>query len=115
MNFVNAVKTGFENYFNFNGRASRPEYWWWFLFYIIVYFAAITLDSVFSLGALSLVVSLALFVPSLAVGARRLHDINKSGWWQLLMIIPLIGIIIILILSAKRGDAGPNRFGNPRT
>lgn len=115
MNFQNAVTSGFENYFNFEGRATRSEYWWWFLFYIIVYFAAIAVDVVLSLGVLSLVVSLALLAPSLALGARRLHDINKSGWWQLLLLIPLIGILIIIFLAAKKGDVSENRFGVPRT
>ena len=114
MNFPDAVKSGFENYFNFEGRARRSEYWWWFLFYIIAYASAIGIDVMLSLGMLSLVVSLALMAPSLALGARRLHDINKSGWWQLLLLIPLIGMIILMVLAAKQGDASENRFGKPR-
>lgn len=114
MNFQNSVKSGFENYFNFEGRATRSEYWWWFLFYVIAYVSTIGVDMILSLGALSLVVSLALFAPSLAVGARRLHDINKSGWWQLLYIIPLIGMLVMIYFFVQKGDVSDNRFGSPR-
>jgi uncharacterized membrane protein YhaH (DUF805 family) len=54
---------------------------------------------------------LATLVPSIAVGARRLHDVNKSGWWQLLVIVPVVGWIILLIWVIKKGDEGENRFG----
>lgn len=111
MNFQDAVKSSLNKYAVFEGRASRSEYWWFFLFNITLYVAAIVLDSILSFGFLSMIVSLGLLAPSLAVGARRLHDINKSGWWQLLYLIPLIGFIIVLIFLVKQGDAGENRFG----
>jgi len=114
MKFPDAIKSCFNNFINFEGRATRSEYWWWFLFYIVTYIAAMFIDLVLSLGVLSLVVSLVLFAPSIAVGARRLHDINKSGWWQLLIIIPLIGFLILIFFYVKKSDVGTNRFGPPR-
>ncbi len=115
MNFQDAIKSGFENYFNFGGRATRSEFWWWFLFQIICYVAASVLDGVLGLGTLSLVASLALLAPSLAVGSRRLHDINKSGWLQLLYFIPLIGLLVMIYFLVQKSDASENRFGSPRT
>jgi uncharacterized membrane protein YhaH (DUF805 family) len=113
MNFPDAVKSGFENYVNFEDRASRSEFWWWTLFYIITYVAAIAIDITLSLGFLSVLISLTFLAPSLAVGARRLHDINKSGWWQLIYFIPLLGMIVMLIFLVKKGNPEENRFGKP--
>ncbi|HNQ91974.1 MAG TPA: DUF805 domain-containing protein [Alphaproteobacteria bacterium] len=113
MNFPDAVKSGFDNYINFEGRASRSEYWWWWLFYMLAYAGAIVIDIALSLGLLSVLISLALLAPSLSIGARRLHDINKSGWWQLLVLIPLIGPIILIIWYCMKGNLGENRFGPP--
>jgi len=109
MGFVDAVKLGFQRYATFSGRSSRAEYWWWVLFALIA--GAIagtiseTLGGVFALGTL---------LPGLAVAARRLHDIDKSGWWQLIWFIPLIGWIFLIVWLVRPGDAGVNRFGaNP--
>ena len=96
MNFVDSVKTCFAQYATFTGRASRPEYWWFFLFCFI----ASCVLSVFS-QALSGIFSLATFIPSIAVGARRLHETNRSGWWQLLWIVPVVGWIVIIIFLAQ--------------
>lgn len=111
MNFVDAVKSGFENYVNFEGRATRSEFWWWSLFGFLAGAAAGVLDAVLMLGFINTLVSLALLAPGLAVGARRLHDINKSGWWQLLWFIPIIGWAILIYWDVKKGDEGENRFG----
>lgn len=110
MNLPDAVKSCLNNYINFEGRATRSEYWWFFLFYLIVNILTMVLDALLGLGVLSTLATLALLAPSLAVGARRLHDIGKSGWWQLLWIVPIIGLIIFYLL-AKKGDEGENRFG----
>lgn len=106
--------------------ARRSEYWWWILFTIIVGAVTSLLDNLFGLssidteaangvaynpGWISIVAGLALLVPTLAVRARRLHDIDKSGWWQLLALLCCIGEIIVLFWMIKPGDAGPNRFG----
>lgn len=113
MNFVDAAKSGFNNYINFEGRASRSEYWFFVLFFVIVYILAIVMDVILSLGVVSLLVNLIFLAPSLSVGARRLHDINKSGWWQLLYIIPLLGMLVMIFFLVQRGNLGENRFGPP--
>jgi len=110
MNFPDAVKSGFENYVNFEGRATRSEYWWWTLFYYIVYFAAIGIDVALGLGFVGMLVSLALLGPSIAVTCRRLHDVGRSGWWQLL-VLTIIGIFVLLYWYVKKGDEDENRFG----
>ena len=106
MTFTQSIQICFSKYVDFNGRAKRPEYWWFFLF-------------LFSLGAvtgaisevLNGIVALATLLPSLAVGARRLHDTNRSGWWQLLWIIPVIGWIVVIIFLAEEGKSTDNQFG----
>ncbi len=105
-----------DNYANFDGRARRKEYWMFVLIYIIIAFVISILEGVMGLknsmgiGAISGLLALALLVPSLAVGARRLHDINKSGWWQLLVLIPIVGIWLIVLLATK-GTKGDNQYG----
>ena len=86
MNFVDAVKTCLRKYGTFSGRASRSEFWWFALFTVLLSIVASMVSEL-----LNGVVSLALLLPSLAVGARRLHDIGKTGWLQLIWMIPLIG------------------------
>ena len=127
MNFVDAIKSVYSNYANFNGRACRSEFWWFTLFNfimsIIMGLTPVT-DLIWSLGNL---------LPSLAVACRRLHDIERSGWWQLLPLagvpivllgfsaefflyiggIVVIGLVILLIVwYATKGTDGPNRFGD---
>ena len=111
MDFVTSVKTCLlEKYAQFEGRASRPEFWWFVLFSFIVNAVG---ESIFRHWIMSLV-SLALLVPSIAVGSRRLHDIGKSGWLQLLWIIPIIGWAILIYWAAQPG--GPaNQYGQPPT
>jgi uncharacterized membrane protein YhaH (DUF805 family) len=106
MNFVDAVKTCLMKYVGFEGRARRSEYWWWVLFLVVV---SVVLAAV---GAhmLGNVFSLATLLPSLAVGARRLHDIGKSGWWQLLALIPLIGWLVLIYWAVQPSD-GDNDHG----
>lgn len=98
-----------ENYFNFDGRASRAEFWWFFLFNLIV---CMILGLFGKLGnVLTCIWSLAILLPYLGLGARRLHDINKSGWLMLVCMIPLVGFILLIIWWAKAGDTAENRFG----
>ena len=99
-------------YGTFDGRATRSEYWYWTLFSIIFSFAAGIVDAV--IGTVSLVSGvfwLAILVPTLAVSARRLHDIGKSGWWQLLYLIPGIGGLILLVFFCLPSQEAANRFG----
>lgn len=110
--------SAFKKYATFTGRAQRKEYWFYVLFYAAAIIVLLIIDSVlFGLDGMHLfstLFMLASFVPSVAVSARRLHDIGKSGWWQLLALIPLVGTIILIIWFAKEGDAADNAYGpNP--
>ncbi|ESW59584.1 MAG: hypothetical protein Q27BPR15_16705 [Rhodobacter sp. CACIA14H1] len=121
MNMIEAVKAVFSKYATFEGRARRSEYWWFVLFNIIV---SILLSVLFGRGHMegggmmaggnlaSTLWWLATLLPGIAVGVRRLHDIDRTGWWLLLAFIPLIGTIVLIVFFASRGTAGPNRFGN---
>ena len=103
-----AVKTCFKKYAEFNGRAARPEFWWFVLFQIVVSVVlGIISPKLQGLG------SLVMLLPGLAVGARRLHDINKSAWLMLLWLIPVLGWIVLLYWAAQPGDSGANRYGEP--
>src|SRR5512147_2937684 len=90
MTFQESIRTCFQKYVVFDGRATRSEYWWFVLF---TFLASLALGFVSDL--LSSLFSLAVLLPSLAVGARRLHDIDKSAWWLLLWLVPIIGWIVL--------------------
>ena len=115
MGFDDAVKLGFSNYVNFSGRASRSEYWYWVLFVVIGQLVSGVIDS-WIVGAYLLegIFFLATILPTLSVGVRRLHDLDRSGWWVLLDLIPVVGWIILLIWFCIKGTDGPNRFGADR-
>jgi uncharacterized membrane protein YhaH (DUF805 family) len=100
-----------DNYANFRGRARRQEYWMFVLFNLLNLFAAAALSIQSHSMVVVLVYHLVLMVPSLAVGVRRLHDTDRSGWWMLLALIPLIGGIVLLVFMCLEGTRGPNRFG----
>jgi hypothetical protein len=93
---VDAVKVCLTKYADFNGRATRTEYWWFFLAVLLGSAAA----SLITLRVYTLF-SLATLLPMVAVGARRLHDTNRSGWWQLLALVPF-GVILVIIFLAQR-------------
>jgi uncharacterized membrane protein YhaH (DUF805 family) len=107
MGFVDAVKVCFAKYVMFQGRATRSEYWWWILFFILV-IVGVSLLAGDTAGNL---VALALLLPHLAVGARRLHDIGKSGWWLLISFIPLVGTLVLLYFAVQPSQAGSNEYG----
>lgn len=112
MNFTDAVKTVFSKYATFSGRAARPEFWYFALFAFLVQmaFGIIGIGSEKLANILSGLFALATIIPSLAVGARRLHDIDRSGWWQLIMFIPVLGIVVLIVFWCLRGTDGPNRY-----
>ena len=128
VSFQNAVGLGFQHYFDFKGRSTRSEYWWWLLFVVLAGIALTIVDmgiGTFNYesgdGLLSGLFKLATLIPGLALGARRLHDINKSAWWLLmwlsfLLIIPMIiPVIVLLVWAARQGDNETNRYGpDPR-
>jgi len=101
-----------QSYAKFDGRAGRGEYWWFALANIVVYVALSILtqiSGIFSL--LFFIYALAVFVPSIAVAIRRLHDTDKSGWLLLIGLIPFVGAIILLVFVIQEGTSGPNQYG----
>jgi uncharacterized membrane protein YhaH (DUF805 family) len=121
MDFMTAVRTCLSKYVDFSGRARRSEYWYFALFNLLVSFVAGFLDAVLgtdydtgSGGLIATVAGLALFLPSLAVGVRRLHDTDRSGWWILIGLIPIVGWILLIVWFCT--DSKPdNQYGpNPK-
>ena len=132
MGFVEAVRTCFQKYATFDGRATRSEFWWFYLFltlvtlvvfmpgYILMLVGAATTarndtpGAAFWLGVVLMIIGslviLALYVPFLAVGCRRLHDRGQSGWLQLLLLVPC-GNIVLLIFWVLEGTPGDNAYG----
>jgi uncharacterized membrane protein YhaH (DUF805 family) len=103
-----------KRYAQFDGRAGRAEFWWFALANLIVGGILSILGQVtFLFSIIYFVYSVALIVPGLAVGVRRLHDTNRSGWWLLLIFIPLVGAIVLIVFFATAGDAGSNTYGPP--
>lgn len=102
-----------KKYFCFEGRAGRAEFWQWVLAVFIINIVLNIVDSIIGIQILSALFSLAVLLPGLGVTARRLHDRGKSGWLQLLELIPVLGILIVLILCIPEGDAAENKYGAP--
>ena len=107
-----------KKYAEFSGRSRRSEYWFFILFYILIAIALAFVDGAMGaatgFGVLSGIFALAMFIPSLAVTVRRLHDTDRSGWWILIGFIPLIGTIVMFVFMVL-DSTGPNRFGpNPK-
>ena len=122
MGFVEAIQSGFQNYVNFSDRSSRPAYWWWFAFAVVISVVAGIVDNALgttgplvsgirTIGVVGAIASLVLLLPGLAVLVRRLHDTDRSGWWILITLIPIIGVIVLLVFLLTPGTLGPNRFG----
>ena len=103
--FVHPIK---NHYFDFAGRSTVQQYWMFTLWGVIF---SVVLDLV-QLIEVATVLALVTFIPSLAIAARRLHDIGKSGWWQLLWLIPIIGWIILIVFLVTKGEAGVNDYGS---
>ena len=122
----NSVRRVLSRYATFSGRASRSEFWYWVLAIVIVMFIFRTIDATIIaplLGfkpfqpqagqPLSMLLTLALIIPNIALGVRRLHDINRSGWWTCIAFVPFIGFAVLLYFYIKPGDAAENKFGAP--
>ena len=111
-----------KKYAVFSGRARRKEYWYFFLFNILIsiVLAVIdgmtgTLDAEAGIGLLGGIYGLAVLIPGLAVSVRRLHDTDRSGWWLLIVLIPLIGAIVILVFMVQDSKPNENQYGsNPK-
>lgn len=112
----------FRNYATFSGRSRRKEYWFYLLIYFLIFVALSFFDGAAGLfdfeagiGLMSGIFSVAALLPSLAVTVRRLHDIDRSGWWILISLIPLLGVLVLMVMLVKDGVPGDNRFGpNPK-
>ena len=129
MDFWSAAKSAFGKYASASGRSCRSEFWYFFLLCVIVDTIARLLDVSltrpdlieplkdlygFFGGPFEMIWGIFAFLPSIAVGIRRLHDIDLAGWWLLLSLIPIIGVVILIVLWSRKGTAGLNHFGeNP--
>nr|WP_315229607.1 DUF805 domain-containing protein [uncultured Albidiferax sp.] len=116
--FVEALK----KYAVFSGRAQRSEYWYFFLFYVLISLALGIADGLAGsynqhagMGLLGGIFSIGMLLPSLGVSVRRLHDIDRSGWWLLIALVPVVGAIVLLVFCVRDSQPGTNRFGpNPK-
>lgn len=119
MGFQEAVASVFSKYATFSGRAPRSEYWYFALFNLIASIVLTIADSLLGtmssegdVGLLGGIFSLAILIPGISVGVRRLHDINKSGWWLFIILIPIIGIILLIVWHCTKGTDGANDYGS---
>ena len=120
MTFSQAVSSVLLNkYATFSGRARRSEYWWWYLFVTIVFLVASVIDQAIGFtysdltlggGWLATIAAIVFLVPNLAVGVRRLHDTGRSGWWLLIGLVPLIGVIVLIYFFVQDSE-NDNQYG----
>jgi uncharacterized membrane protein YhaH (DUF805 family) len=117
MNFPQAIASGFKKYFTFSGRASRSEYWYWFVFATLAQVVFSLLDATIfkaplsQTGVLERLWQLVTLTPTIGVAVRRLHDVDRTGWW-LLLELTIIGIFFpLLVWNCLKGTNGANRFG----
>ena len=114
MNMKQSVESVFSQYAPFNGRASRSEYCWFQLALYLVILLLIVVPIIHMIGViLAPIIFILAIVPCLAVGLRRLHDSNKSGWYQLIGLVPVVGTIGLIVLLALPSDTGENQYGSP--
>ena len=129
MTFLDAIKNAFIKCFDFKSRSSRSEFWYFYLFTTILGFIGIQIDRLFNLEILGLQLTqninevailgptyiflyFLFFIPSLSLYIRRLHDIDRSGWWLLIAIIPFVGIITLIFFWCLKGSQNRNRYGD---
>ena len=112
MSFGEAISSGFSHYVVFRGRASRSAFWYWVLFVVILSIIAALIDNmIIGMPIIGPIVSLGLLLPGLSVSIRRLHDIDRPGWWILIGLVPLVGAILLLVWYCSKGTTGPNTYG----
>lgn len=114
MGFGDAIRTCLNKYLTIKGRAQRSEYWWFYLFVFLVGTVPTQLGMAMESGVIMIIgglISLALIIPIITAGIRRLHDKDKSGWWFFIGLVPIVGMILLLVWFATRGTVGPNQFG----
>jgi uncharacterized membrane protein YhaH (DUF805 family) len=114
MGFGEAVSSVLRNYATFSGRAPRSEYWYWALFILIASIVAMAVDTMLfsesEYGPVGMIMSLGLLIPNISVAVRRLHDIDRTGWWVLIA-FTIIGIILLIVWACTKGTTGPNGYG----
>jgi uncharacterized membrane protein YhaH (DUF805 family) len=111
VSFGAALSSCFNQYVGFSGRARRSEYWFFALFCFLVDVAASMLDAALGVRVLSVLAGLALVLPTLAVTVRRLHDTDRTGWWLLIGLVPVAGVIVLLVFVCLDSQPFPNRYG----
>lgn len=116
---MNWYITAIKKYATFSGRSRRKEYWYFFLFNLLIsmllsFVDALTgsFDPATGYGLFSSIYGLALLIPAIAVSVRRLHDTGRTGWWFLIVLVPLVGALVLLYFMASNGDSGTNKYGN---
>lgn len=109
--FGEAISQAFKNILTFNGRASRSAYWWFALFMFIIALVVDIVGAASGSTGIQYVVDVVIFVLTLALQVRRLHDTNRTGFWWFISIIPIVGSIVLLVFDCLPGTPGPNRFG----
>ena len=124
MHLTSAIKTVFRKYADFNGRACRSEFWYWILGVVLLSIVLAIIEGALLAPALGFeafapesgqplrfVMSLLIFLPTLAVAVRRLHDIGRSGWWVFIQLVPIVGSLLLLWWYVQPGDTEPNQYG----
>jgi len=106
--FIDVIK---NQYIDFNGRASRQQYWMFFLWSVLFGLGSVLADIILNTFWINILLSLLVFLPSFAISVRRLHDHGKSGWWYLILLIPFLGVIYFIYLFVTRGQTGTNQYG----
>lgn len=110
MTFGEAISDGLSKYATFSGRTSRSGYWWFYLFYVLVVIGTSIIDAAIKTPVLTGLAVLGLFLPSLAILVRRLHDTDRSGWWVLISFVPLVGTIVLIVFACT-ASGPPNKYG----
>jgi uncharacterized membrane protein YhaH (DUF805 family) len=108
--FGEAISQAFKNLLTFNGRASRSAYWWFFLLMVIIAIVIDIVSAASGVKALQYLADVVIFVLSLAVQVRRLHDTNRSGFWWFIALVPIVGSIVLIVFDCLPGTPGPNKY-----
>lgn len=108
-NYRQAIFTCFKKFADFKGRARRSEFWYFELFCVLISLVF----SFFISEDVATIAMLITFIPNIAVSVRRLHDIGRSGWWMLIALVPIVGILLLLFWAAQEGDPASNQYGEP--